>query len=136
MNEEVLRSYIRSVLLERDMKDFKPSGGAYIVPDGVPKPKKKKEKEERNFLQKVGEFIESGLWDPEYADRSTYRHPALNKIVNDLNAATKIVPYREMQNFVWNLGYDYAAHKKFESKLLRRIGQRLINEYARNNQGK
>lgn len=127
MNEELLRSYIRSILSERDMKDFKPSGGAYIVPPGVPKPKKKN-KEERNFLQKVGEFIESGLWDPEKADRSTHRHPVLNKIVDDLNAATKVVPYREMQNFIWDIGYDYAATKKFESVLRQRVEQRLISE--------
>ena len=131
MNEAMLRSYIRSILLERDTKDFKPSGGAYIVPDGVPKPKKKKKKEERNFLQKVGEFIESGLWDPERAERSTHRHPVLNKIVDDLNAATKVVPYREMQNFIWNIGYDYAATKQFESLVRMRVKQQLLAELKR-----
>ena len=127
ISENTLRQYIRAILLERETKDFKPSGGAYVVPDGVPKPKKKNKKE-RNFLQKVGEFIESGLWDPEKAERSTHRHPALNKIVDDLNAATKVVPYREMQNFIWDIGYDYAATKKFESKSRKSLSQVLLSE--------
>jgi len=129
ISENTLRQYIREILLEREMKDFKPSGGAYVVPDGVPKPKKKKEIK-RNFMEKIGAFIDTGMWDPQPVDPRKNRHPSLNKVIDALNVAKNKVGGNEMKNFLWGISHDYFSNPsaKFESKSRKSLSQVLLSE--------
>ena len=129
MKEEVLRGYVRSILLERDIDQFKPSGGAYVVPDGVPKPKKEK-KIERNFLEKIGSFIDTGEWDQQPKDPRKHRDPSLNDVIDALNVAKKKVNSHKMKNFIWGISQSYFSDPsaKFESALFNRVCDRILKE--------
>ena len=129
MKEEMLRGYIRSILLEKDTNQFKPSSGAYVVPDGVPKPKKEK-KIERNFLEKIGSYIDTGIWDQQPKDPRKYRDPSLNDVIDALNVAKKKVNKQQMSNFLWGISHDYFSNPsaKFESILFNRVCGRILKE--------
>ena len=89
---------------------------------------------EQDFISKVGNFMDTGLWDEDPNPRKT-RHPKLNAVLDAVQDAVSDVPRSQLKQFLWNLNSTYAntgkimeTNKGKRVKLTKRQLKKIIRE--------